>query len=75
MINAIRYFSGVGKSQKFTDNENAVVTGELILKGVTKSIAFDVVKIGEGQASWGGYRAGFSGTICLKLSDYDISYI
>jgi len=64
----------VSQKIKFTDAENALVTGEFTLKGVTKTISFAVVKIGEGQDPWGGYRAGFSGTTDLKLSDYDITY-
>ncbi|PKG85809.1 hypothetical protein CXF85_03250 [Colwellia sp. 75C3] len=61
-------------SIKFSDDENAMVTGEFTLKGVTKTISFPVVKIGEGQDPWGGHRAGFSGTTSLKLADYGISY-
>lgn len=66
--------SFVSKGIKFSDDENAVVTGDFTLKGVTKTISFDVVKIGEGQDPWGGYRAGFSGTTTLKLADYNITY-
>jgi polyisoprenoid-binding protein YceI len=62
------------KSIKFSDDKNAIVTGEFTLKGVTKTISFPIVKIGEGQDPWGGYRAGFSGTTKLKLTDYDITY-
>jgi len=62
------------KSIKFSDDTNAIVTGEFTLKGVTKTISFPVVKIGEGQDPWGGYRSGFSGTTSLKLTDYGISY-
>ncbi|PKI16973.1 YceI family protein [Colwellia sp. 12G3] len=61
-------------SIKFSDDENAVVTGEFTLKGVTQTISFPVVKIGEGQDPWGGHRAGFSGTTSLKLADYGITY-
>ncbi|HBY87585.1 MAG TPA: YceI family protein [Colwellia sp.] len=64
----------VSNNIKFSDDENAIVTGEFTLKGVTKTISFPVVKIGEGQDPWGGYRAGFSGTTSLKLADYGISY-
>ena len=62
------------QSITFSDDENAVVIGEFTLKGVTKTISFAVVKIGEGQDPWGGHRAGFSGTTSLKLADYGITY-
>jgi len=64
----------ISKSIKFSDDTNAIVTGEFTLKGVTKTISFPVEKIGEGQDPWGGYRSGFSGTTSLKLTDYGISY-
>ena len=64
----------VSNNVKFSDDENAIVTGEFTLKGVTKIISFPVVKIGEGQDPWGGYRAGFAGTTSLKLADYGITY-
>ena len=64
----------LAKTFKFSDDDNAIVTGEFTLKGVTQSISFPVVKIGEGQDPWGGYRAGFSGTTRLKLADYGITY-
>ncbi|MGB0937085.1 MAG: YceI family protein [Colwellia sp.] len=64
----------VSKNIEFSDDVNAVVTGELTLKGVTKSISFPIVKIGEGQDPWGGYRVGFSGTTTFKLTDFDITY-
>lgn len=59
---------------KFSDDDNAVVTGEFTLKGVTKTISFPVVKIGAGEDPWGGHRAGFSGTTSFKLADYGITY-
>lgn len=66
--------SFVSQSIKFSDDKNAVVTGSFTLKGVTKIISFDIVKVGEGQDPWGGYRAGFSGTTTLKLTDYGITF-
>ena len=64
----------ISQNIKFSDDKNAVVTGEFTLKGVSKTISFAVVKIGEGQDPWGGHRAGFSGTTKLKLADYGITY-
>ncbi len=63
----------VSQNIKFSDENNAVVTGEFTLKGVTQSISFPVTKIGEGKDPWGGYRAGFSGETRLKLTDYNIT--
>lgn len=59
---------------KATDANSGVLTGEFNLHGVTKTISFPVAKVGEGDDPWGGYRAGFSGTTTLKLTDYGIDY-
>ena len=56
------------------DGEEATVTGEFTLHGVTKTISFEIDKIGEGQDPWGGYRVGFEGETSLKLADYGIDY-
>ena len=56
------------------DGEEATVTGDFTLHGVTKTISFEIDKIGEGQDPWGGYRVGFEGETSLKLADYGIDY-
>ncbi|MGI9279213.1 MAG: YceI family protein [Endozoicomonas sp.] len=53
-----------------TDGENAKIYGDFTLKGITKEIVIDAVKIGEGKDPWGGYRAGFSGTTTLAMKDF-----
>lgn len=62
-------------STKIVDkgNNELEVTGDLTLHGVTKSIVIAAEKIGEGDDPWGGYRAGFSGTVTLQLKDFNIS--
>ncbi|WP_394190465.1 YceI family protein [Pseudoalteromonas atlantica] len=62
-------------SIKFDDDgDEANVTGEFTLHGVTKTITFEIDKIGEGKDPWGGYRVGFEGETSLKLADYGIDY-
>lgn len=75
-LNVSKYPSASFKSSnvKFTDDDTATVTGDFTLHGVTKSITFEMNKVGEGQDPWGGYRAGFEGETSLKLADYGIDY-
>lgn len=48
------------------------VTGMLTLHGVSKKITIDAQAVGEGKDPWGGYRAGFSGTTSIALTDFAI---
>ncbi len=51
---------------------NALVKGNFTLRGVTKPVVIDAEMIGSGKDPWGGYRAGFTGTTTLHLSDYNM---
>ncbi|MGI9275620.1 MAG: YceI family protein [Endozoicomonas sp.] len=53
-----------------TDGENARIYGTFTMKGISRDIVIDAVKVGEGKDPWGGYRAGFSGTTSLTMSDF-----
>lgn len=64
----------ISTGYEVVDANSAILTGNLQLHGVTKTISFPVDKIGEGKDPWGGYRAGFKGTTSLKLSDYGIDF-
>lgn len=46
--------------------------GNLTLHGVTRPVAINLTKIGEGQDPWGGYRAGFEGTTEINRSDFGV---
>ena len=56
------------------DPEGGVMTGDLTLHGVTKSIAIAVTKVGEGKDPWGGYRAGFEGRTTITRKDFGMGY-
>jgi len=75
-LNVDKYPTATFKSTniKFNNDDSGKVTGDFTLHGVTKSITFEIDKIGEGQDPWGGYRVGFEGETSLKLSDYGINY-
>ena len=56
------------------DAEGGVMTGDLTLHGVTKSIDIAVTVVGEGKDPWGGYRAGFEGTTTITRKDFGMGY-
>ena len=51
---------------------SGIMTGELNLHGISKTIAIDVSKIGEGDDPWGGYRSGFEGRVTLDAGGYGL---
>ena len=75
-LNVSKYPTATFKSTsvKFDDDDSGEVTGEFTLHGVTKTITFEIDKVGEGKDPWGGHRVGFEGETSLKLADYGIDY-
>lgn len=55
---------------ELTDGKTGVITGDLTIRGVTKSVAINAEFLAEGDDPWGGYRAGFSGRTTISLGDY-----
>ncbi len=54
--------------------DEGTMTGELTMHGVTKPVEIKVKKLGEGKDPWGGYRAGFIGTLVVDRRDFGIEY-
>ena len=72
-LNVRKYPTATFKSASMKINgDKGLVTGNLNLHGVDRTITIEVNRIGEGNDPWGGYRAGFEGTTTLKLEDYNI---
>ncbi|MEX0606164.1 MAG: YceI family protein [Marinobacter sp.] len=59
-------------SVKLDDEDEAEITGDFTLRGVTKEITLDVEMLGHGKDPWGGYRMGFEAETELKLADFGI---
>ncbi|MBD5770807.1 YceI family protein [Marinomonas colpomeniae] len=74
ILDVSEYPTATFKSTSIKDmgNGKVEVNGDLNLHGVTKTISFDAVLIGEGKSPWGDYRAGFEGSAELKFSDFNI---
>lgn len=56
------------------DANSGILTGELTLNNTTKTVTIPIKKVGEGPDPWGGYRAGFEGTLKLDARDYGYNY-
>ncbi len=64
------------KSKSITPgaDDKLTVVGDLTLRGETKEVTIDAMKVGGGKDPWGGYRTGFNGTTRLKLADFGITF-
>jgi len=67
--------SFVSKSIKVTGDKTGIITGDLTIRGVTKSVDVDVTMNGMGKDPWGGFRAGFSGTATIIPADYGMTHV
>lgn len=56
------------------DGNRGMLTGALTLNGVSKTVTIPVEKIGEGADPWGGYRAGFAGSLTIDAREYGYTY-
>jgi polyisoprenoid-binding protein YceI len=54
--------------------EGFILEGDLTLKGVTRTVAFDLEVSGFGPDAYGGTRAGFSATTVINRMDYGVSF-
>ena len=56
------------------DPSEAVVVGDLTLRGVTRPVTMDVEFNQAGPSMGGVYRAGFDGEATIKRSDFGVDY-
>ncbi len=61
-------------SIKQVSDEEFVVTGDLTIKGVTKSVDLEVEFLGEGGDPWGGTRAGVEAKGQISRKEFGIDF-
>lgn len=70
-LNVEKFPTATFKSTSYSgDAMTGKLKGDLTLNGVTKPIEIALKHIGEGNDPWGGYRAGFQGTVTLNSADF-----
>jgi len=65
-------FSSTGV--KAVDDNNAKLTGDLTIHGVTKSVTLDVEFLGQTASPYGDVRAGFEATAKINREDFGLTW-
>lgn len=50
------------------------VTGDLEIRGVTREVQLDVVRLGSGTDPWGNERTGFRGSTTIDRRDFELTW-
>lgn len=62
-------------STKVEEGGNGLlVTGDLTIKGVTRSVTLDVEYLGQDTDPWGGTRVGFEGTTEISRKEFGVDF-
>ena len=56
------------------DGDRWIITGDLTIKGVTKSVDLVTEPTGFGPDAYGGIRAGFSATTSINRQDFGVTW-
>ena len=59
---------------KYSGDDKFVLTGDLTVHGVTKSVDIDVTFNGVGPDPWGGTRIGFEGKTEISRKDFGLTW-
>jgi polyisoprenoid-binding protein YceI len=59
---------------KATGKDSYAVTGELTMRGVTKTVTLAVAYLGEGKDPWGNEKVGFEVTGVVNRQDFKINW-
>lgn len=64
----------VSTSYEPTGPDSATLTGELTIKGNTRTVEFKVQELAARKDPWGGFRRAFSATTTINLADFGLTY-
>ena len=56
------------------DGDDFLVTGDLSIHGVTRTVQLKVESAGQTKDPWGGQRAGFSASTSISRKDFGMSF-
>ena len=56
------------------NGEDFTMTADLTIRGVTRSVDFDLAFEGSGTDPWGGTRAGFTASTTINRKDFGMEY-
>lgn len=56
------------------DDQNFKVTGDLVIKGVSKPVTFDIELGGTAVDPWGNTRLGLEGSAVINRKDWDLTW-
>jgi polyisoprenoid-binding protein YceI len=61
-------------SLKPNGNDSWLVTGDLTMRGVTKSVTLPVTLLGEGKDPWGNEKLGLETTVTLNRKEFGLTW-
>ncbi|HEX2622549.1 MAG TPA: YceI family protein [Phototrophicaceae bacterium] len=62
------------KVEPYGNGNNAKITGDLTIHGVTKSVVVDAELLGENKSPWGTTNIGFTGSTKINREDFGLTW-
>lgn len=59
---------------KMTGTDTADITGDLTIRGVTRSVVIKAEKLGEAKDPWGNAKIGFAGKAKINREDWGLTW-
>ncbi len=74
-VDAFGQATFVSRKVVLTGAQSGLITGDLTLHGVSKTLTMPFKVLGFGADPWGGQRAGFEASTVIKASDYGFTWM